>query len=68
MAQVTATELAGVTKIMDLEATCYAKFCHYAEIASDKAVRLLCDQLADRSREHYQAVMAQIGADSGQSH
>jgi hypothetical protein len=68
MAQVTTTELAGVAKILDFEAACYDKFSHYAQTASEKAVRMLCNQLQDRTREHYQAVLAQLGADSSQMH
>jgi hypothetical protein len=68
MAQVTATELAGVAKILDFEAACYDKFAHYAQTASEKAVKMLCSQLQDRTREHYEAVLAQLSADSSLTH
>jgi hypothetical protein len=68
MGKITATELAGATRVLNYEEACYSKFCHYAEIAHDQSVRMLCDQLADRSREHYQAVLAQVEDSSGKSH
>ncbi len=53
----TSKELACLEELMATEAAVYEKFNLYARQAGESAVRKLCEQLADRSREHLTALM-----------
>jgi hypothetical protein len=68
MAQITARELYWLGKVLSYEEACYEKFSHYAREADDTATQKLCAQLADRSREHYTALLGQFDASTGRAH
>ncbi|HEX6971127.1 MAG TPA: hypothetical protein VF234_02780 [Limnochordia bacterium] len=57
MSQITAKELACLEELLYTEQSQYEKFCAYAALAADSAVQKLAEQLADRSREHFQALV-----------
>lgn len=57
MAQVTRKELESLQRLIGLEATLYEKFATYASTCSEEHVTKLCNQLADRSREHLTALI-----------
>jgi len=58
--ELTTKECGLLIDAMALEEAAQAKFSYYAGHAGDSAIRKLCAQLADRSREHYAAVLAQV--------
>ena len=57
MAQMTTKELACLEELMAVEVATYEKFNLYARQAGENSVRKLCEQLADRSREHLTALL-----------
>lgn len=57
MTQITRTELEVIEGLLRLEHSIYEKFSLYAEIAKEGSTQKLCKQLADRSREHFEALI-----------
>lgn len=57
MSQVTRKELDTFGALVSLEAAMHEKFAHYANACSEEHVRKLCQQLADRSRQHLTALV-----------
>lgn len=66
MSRITLTELEMVEGLLRLEHSLYEKFCLYAEIAGEEATQKLCKQLADRSREHFEALTGCLELEAGQ--
>lgn len=62
MSQITTKELACLEELLATEAAEYEKFSLYAAQAGESAVRKLCEQLADRSREHFKALTDELRA------
>jgi len=56
MAEIAAAELHHLHELIWMEASMYEKFRHYRRTAEAEHVRELCDQLADRSRQHLTAL------------
>ena len=65
VAQITQPELQSLHELIWMEAAMYEKFRAYAEHASEEHVRKLCDQLADRTRQHLTALSQLL--DTGQT-
>lgn len=57
MSQITQKELGVIEGLLRYEEALYEKFLHYAENADEQATSKLCKQLADRSREHFGALV-----------
>lgn len=57
LAEITQKELGFIEELLRYEEALHEKFLHYAESAGESATRKLCEQLGDRSREHYQALV-----------
>ena len=68
MAQITAAELHNLHALIWMEATLFEKFLHYRHTADEEHVRELCDQLADRSRQHLTALAQLLGPDRSGVH
>lgn len=51
--QITEKELGMLEELFRYEQALYEKFHHYAAHAGESATRKLCEQLGDRSREHF---------------
>jgi hypothetical protein len=56
----TNVELHQIEELLRSEHAAAAKFRMYAEVSSDQGVKKLCEQLADRHREHFIALMRQM--------
>ncbi len=57
MSEITRKELGVVEELLHFEEALAEKFAHYAAEASESATQKLCEQLADRSREHFSALI-----------
>lgn len=57
MSEITRKELGVVEELLRFEEALAEKFAHYAAEAGEDATQKLCEQLADRSREHYSALI-----------
>ncbi|MBO8140887.1 MAG: hypothetical protein H0Z37_01730 [Firmicutes bacterium] len=68
MAEITQPELQHLHELIWMEAAMYEKFRYYAETSPESHVRKLCDQLADRSRQHLTALDALLGGGTGRAH
>ena len=64
MAQLTQAELLHLHELIWMEAAMYEKFQAYAQGAAEEHVRKLCDQLADRSRQHLSALSQLLDTDT----
>lgn len=60
MSQITRTELELIEGLLRLEHALYEKFSLYAEVAKEGSTQKLCKQLADRSREHFEALLGSL--------
>jgi len=56
MPHITEPELQSLHTLLWMEASMYEKFHAYRHQAQDESTRKLCDQLADRSRQHITAI------------
>lgn len=56
MGQLTQVELHHLRELVHMEVAMYEKFRAYAEHGDKKHLRMLCDQLMDRSRQHFTAL------------
>ncbi len=56
----TQVELHQLEELLRSEHAAAAKFRMYADYSSDQGVKKLCEQLADRHREHFIALMGQL--------
>lgn len=65
MAELTAAELHNLHELIWMEAAMFEKFRHYRDEAREEHVRKLCDQLADRSRQHLTALSQLLGGAEG---
>jgi len=63
VAQITQPELQSLHELIWMEAAMHEKFRAYAEHAPEEHVRKLCDQLADRSRQHLTALSRLLDAE-----
>lgn len=57
MSEITHKELGFLEELLRFEEALAEKFSLYAREAGEDATRKLCEQLADRSREHYRALV-----------
>jgi len=62
--QVTRKELGMVEELLRFEQAMAEKFALYAREAGESATRKLCEQLADRSREHFHALIEALEGES----
>ena len=67
MDNLTTKEHSLLQDVLTGEETAHAKFSFYAGAASESAVKKLCAQLADRSREHFTTLLSQLEDRAGQS-
>lgn len=64
----TPVELHHLRELLHSEQAAYAKFRMFASLTRDEGVQKMCEQLADRHREHFVALMNQFHQSSSRSH
>lgn len=61
MGQITQKELGNLHELIAYEEALCEKFHHYASACQEEHIKQLCEQLADRSRDHMTALVDFLG-------
>lgn len=65
MAELTQREVCELKSLLEVESVYFRKFEQYGAEAQEAAVQKLCRHLADRTRQHFRALIEAAGESGG---